>query len=146
MANAAFPSSTHNWNELINNTNIHHTTIPVHNTFFWSHNTEVLFKGWPGTNAAMYALAIIFVFSLALLVECLIHTNFIRSGDSKVSAGMFRTALYAVRKGIGYMVMLAVMSFNGGVLLAAVGGHAVGFLIFGSGVCGGSDKKLYDDM
>lgn len=42
--------------------------------------------------------------------------------------------MYAARVGLAYLVMLAVMSFDVGVLLAAIAGCSVGFLVFGSRV------------
>ncbi|URD86073.1 Copper transporter [Musa troglodytarum] len=96
-------------------------------TFFWGKNSEILFSGWPGTRGGMYALALLLVFALSFLVEWLNHCRLIRPG-------LARTALHAARVGLAYLVMLAVMSFNGGVLIAAVVGHAVGFLLFGSSV------------
>ncbi|XP_057984116.1 copper transporter 4-like [Malania oleifera] len=103
----------------------------MHMTFFWGKSAEVLFSGWPGTSSVMYAVALIFVFAMAVLVEWLSHCRLIKPGANAVAAGLFRTALYAVRSGLSYMVMLAVMSYNGGVFLAAVAGHAVGFAVFG---------------
>lgn len=50
---------------------------------------------------------------------------------NSVWAGLTLTVVHALRVGLAYMVMLAVMSFNVGVLLAAVFGHALGFLFFG---------------
>ncbi|KAL0460557.1 UNVERIFIED_CONTAM: Copper transporter 1 [Sesamum latifolium] len=44
------------------------------------------------------------------------------------------TWLYAVRISMAYVVMLAVMSFNAGILFAAVAGYSLGFLVFGSRV------------
>jgi copper transporter 1 len=38
--------------------------------------------------------------------------------------------MHAVSVGLAYMVMLAVMSFNGGVSIVAVAGHLVGFFFF----------------
>ncbi|KAA8516352.1 hypothetical protein F0562_016645 [Nyssa sinensis] len=113
----------------------HHKSLLTHTTFYWgSKHTEVLFSGWPCKSTAMYALALIFVFVLAVVVEWLSNYKFVKPGANKVAAGLFQTGLHAVRWGIAYMVMLAVMSYNGGVFLAAVLGHAVGFMFFRSGV------------
>eukprot|EP00268_Persea_americana_P019520 TRINITY_DN19999_c0_g1_i2.p1 TRINITY_DN19999_c0_g1~~TRINITY_DN19999_c0_g1_i2.p1 ORF type:complete len:111 (-),score=2.59 TRINITY_DN19999_c0_g1_i2:119-451(-) len=43
---------------------------------------------------------------------------------------------------LAYLVMLAIMSFNVRVLIAAVIGHAIGFLIFGSRVFNWYDAKV----
>lgn len=39
---------------------------------------------------------------------------------------------HGIGVGLLYFVMLAVMTFNIGVLIAAVSGHALGFFFFGS--------------
>ncbi|XVF19962.1 hypothetical protein REPUB_Repub11eG0156600 [Reevesia pubescens] len=58
----------------------------------------------------------------------------IKPRSSHVSASLVQTLLHAMRIGIAYLVMLDVMSFNGGVFLMAVAGHTLGFLLFGSRV------------
>ncbi|XP_022156086.1 copper transporter 1-like [Momordica charantia] len=80
----------------------------------------------------MYVLALLFVFALAFLVECLSHSRLIKEDSSAAAAGLIRTLLHTVRVGLAYLVMLAVMSFNVGVFLVAVGGHCLGFFLFGS--------------
>ena len=122
------------------NIHVHHNALS-HVTFFWGHKTEVLFKGWPGSSSGMYALALFFVFTLAVIVEWFNYCSIIKPGTNKVAAGFFRIGMHAVRTGLSYMVMLAVMSYNGGVFLAAVGGHALGFALFGSKVFKKSEKK-----
>nr|XP_043610736.1 copper transporter 6-like [Erigeron canadensis] len=112
---------------------MHHHTM-MHMTFFWGKNGEILFSGWPGTSSGMYALVLIFVFLLAFLVEFLSHTNLARNGSGRVTVGLLQTLIHTIRAALAYMVMLAVMSFNGGVFLMAVAGHALGFLVFGSSV------------
>lgn len=80
----------------------------------------------------MYALALIFVFFLAFLAEWLARcsdTSSIKPGADKL-AKVVRTAMYAVKSGFSYLVILAVVSFNGGVFLAAIFGHALGFAVF----------------
>ncbi|XP_044505525.1 copper transporter 1-like [Mangifera indica] len=109
-------------------------SVMMHMTFFWGKNSEILFSGWPGTSSGMYALALIFVFVLAFLVELFSHSKSIRSESNHAVAVLIRTFLHAIRVGLAYLVMLAVMSFNGGVFLAAVAGHALGFFLFGSRV------------
>ncbi|XP_013646909.2 LOW QUALITY PROTEIN: copper transporter 2 [Brassica napus] len=102
-------------------------------TFFWGKNTEVLFSGWPGTSSGMYALCLIVVFLLAVIAEWLAHSRILRGGDATSrAAGIAQTTVYTLKTGLSYIVMLAVMSFNGGVFIVAIAGYAVGFLLFGS--------------
>ncbi|KAK4773681.1 hypothetical protein SAY87_028700 [Trapa incisa] len=112
----------------------------MHMTFFWGKDGSILFTGWPGTSTGMYALALVLTFSLAVLVEFLSRCRLVREERSGVAVGLVRTVAHAVRVGLAYLIMLALMSFNGGVFLAAVVGHAVGFLIFGSRVLGRVDS------
>ncbi|XP_052176232.1 copper transporter 1-like [Diospyros lotus] len=103
----------------------------LHMRLYWGKHAEVLFPGWPGNNAAMYALALVFVFVLSLLVEWLSHSDWFKPQPHRVSKNLLLTAVHAVRFGLVYMVILAVMSHNGGVFLAAVLGHAVGYSFTG---------------
>ncbi|CAM0904716.1 unnamed protein product [Alopecurus aequalis] len=106
----------------------------MHMTFFWGDRTLVLFPGWPGDRGAgMYLLCLLFVLALAALTEalallsrCLARRG---GGEATASSAALLTAVHAARMGMAYLVMLAVMSFNVGVLLAAVAGHALGFLL-----------------
>ncbi|XP_043725828.1 copper transporter 6-like [Telopea speciosissima] len=103
----------------------------MHMTFFWGKNAQILFSGWPGSNTGMYVLALIVVFVLAVLVEWLSHCQLIKS-TNHVVVRLLQTLMHTVRMGLAYLVMLALMSFNVGVFLVAIAGHALGFLLFGS--------------
>lgn len=112
-----------------------HRHMMMHMTFFWGKNAEILFPGWPGyDNLGMYVLALVVVFVLAVLVEWLSACKFIKESSNHVAAGLVQTLMHGIRIGLAYMVMLAVMSFNAGVFLVAVAGHALGFFLFGSRV------------
>ncbi|KAG8371440.1 hypothetical protein BUALT_Bualt13G0087800 [Buddleja alternifolia] len=115
---------------------MHRRHMMMHMTFFWGKNAEILFDGWPGyDHLGMYVLALAVVFFLALIVEWLSHCNILRqtsASDRSASAGLLQTLMYAVRIGLAYLVMLAVMSFNAGVFLVAIAGHGIGFFLFGS--------------
>ncbi|CAA0410789.1 Ctr copper transporter [Arabidopsis suecica] len=134
-SSSSSPSSMMNNGSMNEGGGHHHMKMMMHMTFFWGKNTEVLFSGWPGTSSGMYALCLIFVFFLAVLTEWLAHSSLLRgsTGDSaNRAAGLIQTAVYTLRTGLAYLVMLAVMSFNAGVFLVALAGHAVGFMLFGS--------------
>ncbi|KAF5737203.1 hypothetical protein HS088_TW13G00081 [Tripterygium wilfordii] len=116
---------------------VHHKVL-THSSFYWGHTTQVLFSGWPGSNKAMYAVALIFVFSLAVLVEGFSHSDVVKPGVNRVAKVLFEGGMCGVRAGLAYLVILAVASFNGGVFIAAVLGHAVGRVLFGGRVFGKS--------
>ncbi|CAH8306331.1 unnamed protein product [Eruca vesicaria subsp. sativa] len=55
-----------------------------------------------------------------------------KTGPASFDVGLVQTLVYTVRAGLSYLIMLAVLSFNGGVFLAAMAGFGLGFMIFGS--------------
>ncbi|URD77078.1 Copper transporter [Musa troglodytarum] len=57
------------------------------------------------------------------------NSEILFAGWPGTRGGMYALAL---RVGLAYLGMIAIMSFNGGVLIVAVAGHALGFLLFGS--------------
>lgn len=113
----------------------------THMTFYWGSDGYVLFEGWPGTSTGMYVLSLVVTFALALLVEFFSRCRLIRNEPSSVAGGLAQTLVYALRMGLDYLVMLALMSFNGGIFMATILGHMVGFLILGSGVFRKSESQ-----
>ncbi|GMI71384.1 copper transporter 4 [Hibiscus trionum] len=114
-----------------NTTGLHmHRHSPTHTSFYWGLESQIPLPGWPGSSRGMYALALFFVFSLGVIVECLSYRSMVKPEANKVAA---RLILY---DGDTYdsfgAELLAVMSFNDDVFLVTVFGHAVGFLVFGS--------------
>lgn len=102
----------------------------MHMTFFWGKDVELLFGRWPAGRLGMYILSLALVFALSLLHGWLGFCRWLaRPAAPGPAPGYLPTLLHALRVGIGYLLML---SFNVGVLLVAVAGHAIGFLIFGS--------------
>ncbi|KAK4773683.1 hypothetical protein SAY87_028702 [Trapa incisa] len=104
--------------------------------FSWAKGgTEIFFPNWPGGHSLLsYSLTLLLVFLLSTFVEWLSHARLLKLGVDSFTAGILQTAMYAGRTAAAYLVMLAVMSFDGGMFLSAVCGYSLGFLIFGSQV------------
>lgn len=113
----------------------------MHMSFYWGDYATVLFNDWPGNSTGMYILSLVMVFVLSLLVERLGNCSIVKADSAHVAAGIVRSIVHTVKVGLAYLVMLAVMSFNGGIFIAAVLGHGLGYFAFGSQVFIKTDNK-----
>ncbi|XP_028785013.1 copper transporter 1-like [Neltuma alba] len=98
-------------------------------SFYWGKDATALFSGWPNHSLGMYILAIFLTFLLALLCELFSKNPTLEPGTSHLLGGLSHSVFYFFHIGFHYLVMLAVMSFNLGIFIAAMVGHTHGFLI-----------------
>ncbi|KAJ4958702.1 hypothetical protein NE237_025813 [Protea cynaroides] len=128
----------------------------MHMTFYWGKQVTVLFDSWKTDSWTSYALTLLACFLFSVFYEYMedrrLRFNVIATGKKPSStlpsvdtpllisrlAGSVWTnparyaaaILFCINSAMGYLLMLAIMSFNGGVFFAIVLGLAFGYLIF----------------
>ncbi|KAB2049911.1 hypothetical protein ERO13_A13G188100v2 [Gossypium hirsutum] len=120
----------------------------MHMTFYWSRQVTLLFTSWRTDSWPSYALTLLACFLASAFYPYLEYVRYrVRRGGKptdwtteepfllrsrgagmvgKIAGGL----LFGLSSALGYLLMLAVMSFNGGVFLAVILGLTVGYLVF----------------
>ncbi|KAI3514026.1 hypothetical protein L1887_12342 [Cichorium endivia] len=126
----------------------------MHMTFYWGPNVTLLIDSWKTDSWFSYFLTLIFCFLFSAFYQFmedrrlrfkllssstmavgdvedvpLLYTKFFSDRRRARFAG---SVLFGINSAINYFLMLAVMSFNGGVFVVIVVGLAVGYLLFRS--------------
>ncbi|XP_071699096.1 copper transporter 5.1 [Rutidosis leptorrhynchoides] len=123
----------------------------MHMTFYWSNNVTLLIDSWHTDSWFTYFLTLIVCFAVSIFYQFmedlrirfkikstskasvendpLLYTKF---SSSRRQARVVGCVLFGLNSGINYFMMLAVMSFNGGVFVSIVVGLAVGYWWFRS--------------
>ncbi|VFQ84753.1 unnamed protein product [Cuscuta campestris] len=140
----------------------------MHMTFYWGTRVTLLFDFWKTDSATSYALSLIACLVAAVFYQYMedrrqrfklvssLETRKASDHPSPIDAPLLHSVsaasrrlnlagavLFAINSAIGYLLMLAIMSFNGGVFIAVVSGLAVGYLIFRGG--GEEDVLVVDN-
>ncbi|TKY58074.1 Copper transporter 5 [Spatholobus suberectus] len=125
----------------------------MHMTFYWGKKVTILFDSWKTDSWASYVLSLVACLVVAAFYQYLenrrirlklvagelrpspeIRTPLLRwrvAGDkAKLGVKFAGAVLFGVNSAIGYLLMLAIMSFNGGVFVAVVVGLALGYVFF----------------
>ncbi|EEF46264.1 copper transporter 5 [Ricinus communis] len=128
----------------------------MHMTLYWGIKVTLLFDSWKTDSWPSYLLSLLacFLFSSfyqymedrRIKFKSLAAASAATSQPSSVTVPLLRSSklgrfssakfaaaiLFGFNSAIGYLLMLAIMSFNGGVFLATVAGLSVGYLVFRS--------------
>ncbi|XP_057957759.1 copper transporter 5.1 [Malania oleifera] len=135
----------------------------MHMTFYWGRKVTLLFDSWKTNSWTSYAFTLLACLVLAAFYQFLedrrIKFKLLAAGrppaQSPIEAPLLQRKiagwgpakfagafLFGINSAIGYLLMLAVMSFNGGVFIAVVAGLAIGYLLYRSG---GDDVLVVDN-
>ncbi|CAK8569906.1 unnamed protein product [Lathyrus sativus] len=124
----------------------------MHMTLYWGKDVTLLFDSWKTDSWTSYLLSLFACFLIASFYQYLenirIRLKFFSGGNgpspvpeiqtpllrlNKVSRNkVAESVLFGVNSAIGYLLMLAIMSFNGGVFVAIVVGLTLGYFFFRS--------------
>ncbi|PKU59915.1 copper transporter 5.1 [Dendrobium catenatum] len=123
----------------------------MHMTFYWGKTVTILVDSWRTDSWISYLLSLIalllgsafyqFLEDRRVRFKLLSKSNhssleiplLASRAGGRYAARIFTAVLFGVNSAIGYLLMLAVMSFNGGVFLAVVIGLTLGYYAFRSG-------------
>ncbi|GLJ05405.1 hypothetical protein SUGI_0017670 [Cryptomeria japonica] len=113
-------------------------------TFYWGKSMELMFPGWSPHTLAKYLLSLVALFALVFFHQALQYVrnrivnlnhgsnNSKDLGTKSLGTSIAETSVFAVNAGTGYLLTLAVMSYNVGVFLVVIAGLSVGFFCFQS--------------
>jgi copper transporter 1 len=127
----------------------------MHMTFYWSRSVTLLFDSWKTNTWLGYVLTLLVCFLFSVFYQYMedrrirLQLSSINKSQSPIEVPLLNSKfscsarwsplkflgalIFGVNAAIGYLLMLAIMSFNGGVFVAVVIGLAVGYLLFRSG-------------
>lgn len=126
----------------------------MHMTLYWGIKVTLLFDSWKTDSWFSYLLSLLACFLFSAFYQYLEDRRIrfkaiavsnppqqptpvnapLLTPKRRASSAKFATALlFGINSAVGYLLMLAIMSFNGGVFLAIVLGLTVGYVLFRSG-------------
>lgn len=138
----------------------------MHMTFYWSYKVTLLIDSWKTDSWTSYALSLLACLLVSSFYQYLenrrirlklissdkhsptpqIQIPLLRSNlageKAKMGVKFAGAILFGVNSAIGYLLMLAIMSFNGGIFVAIVVGLTIGYFFFRSE---GEDVSLVVD-
>ncbi|AED92871.1 Copper transporter 5 [Arabidopsis thaliana] len=140
----------------------------MHMTFYWGIKATILFDFWKTDSWLSYILTLIACFVFSAFYQYLenrriqfkslsssrrapppprsssgVSAPLIPKSGTRSAAKAASVLLFGVNAAIGYLLMLAAMSFNGGVFIAIVVGLTAGYAVFRSDD-GGADTATDD--
>ncbi|CAA0821281.1 Copper transporter 5 [Striga hermonthica] len=129
----------------------------MHMTFYWGKRVTILFDSWKTESWPAYFLSLLACLFIAVFYQYMedrrlrfkmlpaTRKNLASNVPSGAAAPLLLSKagwapsryagaiLFGVNSAIGYLLMLAIMSFNGGVFVAVVVGLGFGYFLFRSG-------------